>query len=84
MFGGLCFLHNGNMLCGVAKGKMVARVGPDAYESALKQKNVTEMDFTGKPLKGMVYILESGTKRKDSVKKWVENSLEFTKTLPKK
>ena len=84
MFGGFCFLHNGNMLCGVAKDKMVARVGPDAYESALKQKHVTEMDFTGKPLKGMVYILDSGTKRQDSVNKWVEKSLEFTKTLPKK
>ena len=84
MFGGICFMHNGNMACGVAKDKMVARVGPDAYEEALKQKHVTVMDFTGRPLKGMVYILESGTRRQDSTQKWVNKSLEFTKTLPKK
>ena len=84
MFGGICFLHHGNMLCGVAKGKLVARVGPKAYENALKQKHVTEMDFTGKPLKGMVYILEPGTKRQDSVTKWVKKSIDFVKQLPKK
>ena len=84
MFGGLCFLHHGNMVCGVAKDKMVARIGPAAYDAALKQKHVAKMDFTGRPLKGMVYILEDGTRRQDSVKKWVEMALSFTKTLPKK
>ena len=84
MFGGICFLQHGNMLCGVAKGKMVARIGPNAYEKALKQKHVTKMDFTGKPLKGMVYILEAGTKRQASVTKWVQKSIEFVKQLPKK
>jgi len=62
MFGGLCFLHNGNMLCGIVKEKLVARVGPVAYESALKQNYTKPMDFTGKPLKGMVYVIPKGIK----------------------
>lgn len=84
MFGGLCFLLNGNMLCGIAKGKLVARVGPDHYEKALRLKNTAPMDFTGKPLKGMVYVLPEGTKSKTSVKRWVEKSVAFVQTLPKK
>ncbi|MFT4689964.1 MAG: hypothetical protein ACJASX_002448 [Limisphaerales bacterium] len=53
MFGGLCFLHNGNMMCGCAlKYGFSVRVGPEAYENTLKLKHVRQMDFTGVPLKG--------------------------------
>lgn len=84
MFGGLCFLLNGNMLCGINDDKLMARVGQENYEFALKQKHVTEMDFTGKPLKGMIYVLPDGMKRKDSLKKWVNMCIEFVSTLEKK
>jgi len=85
MFGGRCFLRHGNMVCGTSsKGRLVARIGPDNYEKAMKQKHVTEMNITGKPLKGMVFILPEGIKRKDALKKWVEMSLLFAKSLPKK
>jgi len=84
MFGGLCFLLNGNMLCGINGHKLMARVGQENYEFALKQKHVTEMDFTGKLLKGMIYVLPDGMKRKDSLKKWVNMCIEFVSTLEKK
>jgi len=84
MFGGLCFLLNGNMLCGINGDKLMARVGQVNYEFALKQKHVTEMDFTGKPLKGMIYVLQEGIKRKDSLKKWIDICIEFVGALPKK
>lgn len=84
MFGGLCFLLNGNMLCGIAKGKLVARVGPEAYDKSLKQKHTKPMDFTGKPLRGMVYILPEGTKSKASLKGWIDKSMDFVRTLPTK
>ena len=85
MFGGLCFLLNGNMLCGVDnKSQLMVRVGPEKYEHALKLKHARQMDFTGKPLKGMLYIAPEGTKRKDSILKWVNMAKDFVKTLPKK
>lgn len=84
MFGGLCFMVNGNMACGVEKNKLVVRVGPDDYEKLLKQKNVREMDFTGKPLKGFIYIQSKGLRRADYLKKWVDRGIQFAKSLPKK
>ena len=84
MFGGLCYLCNGNMFCGIVGEKLMARVGPDAYDAALKEPFVSEMDFTGKPMKGMIYIHPKGIADEKSIKKWIEASLAFVKTLPKK
>lgn len=84
MFGGLCFMVNGNMACGVERNKLVVRVGPDDYEKILKQKHVRKMDFTGKPLKGFIYVMPDGLRRADSLKKWVNKGIQFAKTLPKK
>ena len=84
MFGGLCFLHNGNMLCGIVKEKLVARVGPEAYESALKQNYTKPMDFTGKPLKGMVYVIPKGIKSNTNLEKWINKSFDFVSKLPSK
>lgn len=85
MFGGLCFLHNGNMLCGVDKEhKLMVRVGPEQYEKALKIKHAREMDFTGKPLKGLVYVAAEGYRTKTMLAKWIDMGLRFTNTLPAK
>lgn len=84
MFGGLCFMVNGNMACGVEKNKLVVRVGPDNYEKILKQKYVRKMDFTGKPLKGFIYVMPDGLRRTDSLQKWIDKGIQFAKSLPKK
>ena len=84
MFGGLCYLVNGNMCCGVEKDRLVVRVGQDQYEDALRRKHVKPMDFTDRPLKGFVYVTASGLKRSDTLKKWVDLGVEFAKSLPKK
>ena len=85
MFGGLCFMHNGNMLCGCdLKNGLSVRVGPEQYEKALGLKHVREMDFTGKPLKGLIFVNEDGYKSKKALERWVEMGLQFTKTLPPK
>ncbi len=85
MFGGLCFMHHGNMICGSDQqhGLMV-RVGPDQYEYALKLKHARKMDFTGRPLKGMIFVNPEGYKTKVALTKWIERGLVFTRTLPKK
>jgi len=60
MFGGLAFMINGHMSVGVIKTDLMVRVGPDSYEQALSQAHARPMDFTGKPLKGFVYVDEKG------------------------
>jgi TfoX/Sxy family transcriptional regulator of competence genes len=85
MFGGLCFLHNGNMLCGIDKNRnLMVRVGPEQYDEALAQKHAREMDFTGRPLKGMIYVSPDGYKTKAALSGWVQLGLNFTGTLSPK
>jgi len=69
MFGGLCFMINGNMCCGVEKENLMVRVGPEQYKAALAKPHTRRMDFTGRPLKGFVYVSAQGYKSIASVKK---------------
>jgi len=84
MFGGLCFLVNGNMCCGVAKDTFMVRVGPEAYDEALALPHAREMDFTGKPLKGMVYVDSEGVSEDSELAAWVDRGLAFAGKLPPK
>ena len=85
MFGGLCFTHNGNMLCGCdIKNGLSVRVGPDQYEKMLQLKHTRPMTLTGRPLKGLIFVHPDGYKTKAALAKWIERGLVFTKTLPKK
>ena len=84
MFGGLCFMVSGHMCCGIVKDSLMARVGPDAYEQCLKEKHVREMDFTGKPMRGMVYVSEKGISEDEDLNVWVNRCLDFVLTLPDK
>ena len=84
MFGGICFMMNGNMICGVEKDNLVVRVGPNQYDWALKQKHTRPMDFTGRPLKGFVYVLPQGIKTPSSLKKWLDLATDFVRSLPSK
>lgn len=84
MFGGLAFMLEGNMCCGVIDRDLVARVGPARYEDALSDPRARPMDFTGKPLGGYVYVGPAGCRSDDALKKWLEWSIEFVSTLPAK
>ena len=75
MFGGACFMVDGKMCCGVIKDKLVVRVIQEEYDTLLRKPHVKPMDFTGKPLRGFVYVLPSGLKRRASLKAWVEKGL---------
>ncbi len=77
MMGGLCFMVNDKMCCGVIKDKLMARIGPDIYEEALTKKGCTEMDFTGKPLKGMVYVEPEGIDMDNDLDYWIELCLDY-------
>lgn len=56
MCGGLCFMVNGRMCCGLTKTDFMVRVGPEQYEEALSRPHARPMDFTGRPLTGMVHV----------------------------
>jgi TfoX/Sxy family transcriptional regulator of competence genes len=84
MFGGLAFMVKGHMVCGVIGDDLMVRVGPEAYEAALKKAGARPMDFTGRPMKGMVYVGPRGHKRAPSLKTWVEQGLSYARSLPPK
>jgi TfoX/Sxy family transcriptional regulator of competence genes len=84
MFGGVCFTLNGNMACGVANERLMLRVGSERYEATLARRHVAPMDFTGRPLRGYVYVLPAGLRTAASLSKWVELALEVVATMPAK
>ena len=84
MFGGLTFMLQGNMCCGVAGDRLMVRVGPEKYDEALAQKHAQLMDFTGRPMKGMVYVDLAGLASAEDLKGWVQRGVDFALSLPEK
>ncbi len=84
MFGGIAFMVRGHMTVGINDGTLMARVGPDAHVDALARAHVRPMDFTGKPMKGYVYVDAPGLSSEKSLREWVTRCLAFVDTLPPK
>lgn len=82
MFGGLAFMLGGHMCCGVVKDELVARLGPERAEEALRDPHARPMDFTGRPLKGFVFVAPDGVKSDDAVRQWVRQAVDFAASLP--
>ncbi|MEE9369080.1 MAG: hypothetical protein V3V05_09495 [Pontiella sp.] len=74
----------GHMCCGIVDESLMARVGSDQYLEGLKLPYVREMDFTGKPLKGMIYVDPDGVSEDEDLQNWVEWCMAFVKKLPPK
>jgi TfoX/Sxy family transcriptional regulator of competence genes len=83
MFGGLAFMLGGHMLCGIVKDSLMVRLGPDGAERALGQPCVRPMDFTGRPMKGMVFVEPDGLTGA-ALEQWISAAAAFTRTLPPK
>jgi hypothetical protein len=77
MFGGLCFMVGGQMCCGLTKTDFMVRVGKNAYEDALAQPHARPMDFTGRPLAGMVYVDAAGYSTSAALARWVGRGVAF-------
>lgn len=84
MFGGLAFLVNGHMCCGLNGDELMVRVGPDAYAAALTRPHAREMDFTGRALTGYVYVSRDGVRSAAALRSWVDQAVTFTRRLPPK
>jgi TfoX/Sxy family transcriptional regulator of competence genes len=77
MMGGLCFMVNDKMCCGIVDDKLMARIDPDIYDKALTKKGCRPMDFTGKPMKGFVYVEPKGIDLDKDLEYWIALALEY-------
>ena len=84
MFGGICFLLNGNMIGGIAGEELMLRLGPDETPRALEEPNTREMDFTGRPMKNFVVVERDGTRSDEELSAWLERGVAFAASLPPK
>jgi TfoX/Sxy family transcriptional regulator of competence genes len=81
MFGGVAFLLDGKMFCGVASDDLMVRVGPEAHEACLAKPQVRPMDVTGRPMKGYVFVGPAGCRTQRQVAGWVERGASFVATV---
>ena len=84
MFGGLAFMVNGHMCCGLVGEDLVVRVGPGGHDEALAQPHARPMDFTGRQMKGFVYVGALGYRTKAGLRTWIKRGLRFVLSLPPK
>jgi hypothetical protein len=84
MFGGLAFMLNGNMCCGVLGKMLVLRLGEVGSSAALREPNTRLMDFSGKPMKTMVYVDPAGFASEAALRDWVGRAAKFVSGLPSK
>ena len=77
MFGGLCFMVNGKMCLGVLHDDLMCRIDPDALEEALERNGCRTMEFSGKPMKGFVFVDETGWQHKADFMHWVNLALAY-------
>jgi len=84
MFGCVCFLLNRHALAGVWKDRLIARLGPDEGEAAMREPHVRPFDITGRPMRNWVAVEPEGVEDDEQLGEWIERATKFVRTLPKK
>jgi TfoX/Sxy family transcriptional regulator of competence genes len=84
MFGGVCYLLNGNMVCGVYKEFLILRLGEELGGKAMEKPFVRSFDITGRPMKGWVMVAQEGFKTDNELEDWLNQAKKFVETLPPK
>jgi TfoX/Sxy family transcriptional regulator of competence genes len=87
MMGGLCFMVDGKMCVGISGDRLMVRLDPDEYDKALGRKGCMPMDFTGRPMRGFVFVAAAGTASRRDLELWIELALDFNpraKATPRK
>src|SRR6516162_6114629 len=84
MFGGLAFMVNGHMCCCVLKTDLVLRLAPEEAAGSFRQPHTRPMDFTGKPIKSMIYVSAIGTDSDRALATWVGSAVKLARILPEK
>jgi TfoX/Sxy family transcriptional regulator of competence genes len=84
MFGGLCFMLHGNMCCGIVGEELMLRLGNAAAAEALSHQHTRRMDFTGKPMRSMLYVEPPGLATESALRSWVQKAAAYAGSLPPK
>ncbi|MBS1574442.1 MAG: TfoX/Sxy family protein [Bacteroidetes bacterium] len=79
MFGGLCFMVNDKMCVGIEKERLMVRLDPEKYETVIEKEGVKPMDFTGKEMKGYVFVDINALNTKKKLEYWMDLALEYNK-----
>lgn len=84
MFGGIAFMHRGNMAVGVSGEDLMVRVGPDATDAALARPGTRVFDMTGRPMRGWILVAGTAVAEDQVLTEWIEEGRAFAATLPPK
>jgi len=84
MFGGIAFMVAGNMCCGVMDDDLIVRLDPEEAERALGEPHTRPFEFTGRPMKGFLFVSADGVASEEALAGWVEAALGFASALPAK
>jgi TfoX/Sxy family transcriptional regulator of competence genes len=84
MFGGWGVTVHGNMAVGVMDNDLIVRVGPEAFDAALRRPGARPFDFTGRPMTGWVFVDGATVSNTRSLNRWVDQGVTFAQSLPRK
>ncbi len=84
MFGGLGFLLNGNMCCGVHGQELIVRLAPEQTEQALSRPHTRIFDLSGRPMKGWVLVQLEGLASETALAEWIQTGVAYASALPAK
>ncbi len=84
MFGGIAWMVNGNMACGIIGDDLMVRLDRDDAEAALTEEHVGPMEFTGRPMRGFILIEAEGIEGDADLGRWVDAGADFAESLPSK
>ena len=84
MFGGLCFMLDGNMACGILGGELIIRVGTENLDHALSLPHARIFDMTGRPMRSFVYVAAEGLATDEGLAEWAGRGIAYAGSLPPK
>jgi hypothetical protein len=84
MFGGIAFMIAGHMACGIVGDDLMLRLGEDGAQAVLQEPHVRPMDFTGRPMKGFVFVAPLGVTSEAELERYVGKAVAFVQSLPPK
>jgi TfoX/Sxy family transcriptional regulator of competence genes len=84
MFGGMAFMVRGHMAVGIVTDDLMVRVGPQSYGRLVKEPHARAMDFTGRPMKGFIFVDSAGLESDNDLERWVGRGVDFALSLPAK
>jgi TfoX/Sxy family transcriptional regulator of competence genes len=84
MFGGVAFMIRGHMSCGVVGSSLMVRIDPERAGSFLEEPAARPMDFTGRPMRGFLFVDADGIATSASLRKWVGRATTHAESRPMK